>query len=177
MNSTGRMLCSAALLFALLLLSGMAWAQEGEGGATGTAVAASTCLSGMKWTAGDSGSMEMHPGRSCIDCHAKGEGPRFLVAGTVYQALKETDDCYGVEGVVVQLTDAKGQVIKMTTNKAGNFNLGARGASISFPFTAKVIFKKLERTMASKQSKGDCTSCHTAKGANGAPGRIIIPSG
>ena len=39
----------------------------------------------MKWTVGDRESPEMHPGRSCIDCHAKGEGPRFLVAGTVYQ--------------------------------------------------------------------------------------------
>ena len=29
--------------------------------------------------------------------------------------------------------------------------------------------------MATPQSTGNCASCHTAKGANGAPGRIVAP--
>jgi len=102
------------------------------------------------------------------------QGGAFLVAGTVYQQLKESGDCYGVEGVTVQLTDAKGQVIKLTTNKAGTFSLRARGATLAMPFKAKVILKDEEHAMMSGQSTGNCASCHTAKGANGAPGRIII---
>jgi hypothetical protein len=56
---------------------------------------------------------------------------------TVYQKFDEPNDCCGVEGAVVQLTDAKGQVIKLTTNKAGNFFLRERGNSIAFPYRRK----------------------------------------
>jgi mono/diheme cytochrome c family protein len=31
--------------------------------------------------------------------------------------------------------------------------------------------------MSTPQSTGNCAACHTAKGVNGAPGRIIIPGG
>ena len=151
-----------------------AWAEEGEN-AGGTKVGTSTCLSGLKWTAGDEGSQEMYPGRSCIDCHAKGEGPKFVVAGTVYSKLSEPSDCYGVEGVVVQLTDAKGKVIHLTTNRAGNFSVRARGNAVGFPFAAKVLFKGRESRMVTPQSTGNCAVCHTQKGQNGAPGRIIAP--
>jgi mono/diheme cytochrome c family protein len=145
---------------------------------TGSSTAGTTgaCLSGVQWTRGDSESPEMHPGRSCIDCHSKGEGPRFLAAGTVFQALTEPDDCYGVKGVVVQITDAKGQVLAVTTNASGNFFFGGRGMSITFPIAAKLISGGTTREMGSEQSTGNCGTCHTAKGANGAPGRIIAPT-
>jgi hypothetical protein len=137
--------------------------------------AAVACLTGMKWTNGDEGSPDMHPGRSCIDCHASGEGPRFIVAGTVFRELNEPSDTYGVRGVVVQLTDAKDKVIRLTTNAAGNFMLRARGNPIALPFTAKVLFKGREAEMATPQSTGNCAACHTARGENGAPGRIVAP--
>ena len=137
--------------------------------------AAAVCLTGMKWTDGDEGSPDMHPGRSCIDCHALGEGPRFIIAGTVFRQLNEPNDTYGVKGVVVQLTDAKGKVIRLTTNTSGNFMLRARGNPIAFPFTAKVLFQGREAEMATPQSTGNCAACHTAKGEHGAPGRIVAP--
>ena len=166
----------AATLFALSwVLPGPAALAEESEGTTGTKVPQSTCLSGMQWKAGDEGSPEMHPGWNCISCHAQGEGPRFIVAGTVYQQLDEPNDCYGVEGVVVQLTDAKGKVIRLTTNLAGNFAARARSGSIAFPITAKVLYKGNESVMASPQSTGNCAQCHTAKGRNGAPGRIVAP--
>jgi len=164
----------AAACFLWLAALVPAWAEEGEG-TGGVKVPASTCLSGMKWTGGNEGSAEMHPGASCIDCHAKGEGPKFIVAGTVYQDVAERNDCYGVQGVVVQITDAKGKVIRMTTNRAGNFTLRTRGNAITFPYTAKVLFQGREAEMATPQSTGNCASCHTAKGENGAPGRVIAP--
>jgi hypothetical protein len=163
---------------AILLLSGggLVCAESGEGAATGTTAANTACLSGMKWTGGDSESPEMHPGSDCIACHASGEGPRFLVAGTVYQKLDEPIDCYGAEGAVVRLTDGKGKLTTLTTNKAGNFMLRFRGNTFAMPFTAKVMFKGNERVMATPQSTGNCAGCHTARGAAGAPGRILLPS-
>jgi hypothetical protein len=127
------------------------------------------------WTRGDEESPEMHPGLSCIDCHARGEGPKFIIAGTVFQSISEADDVYGVPGAVVQITDAKGKVRKLTTNASGNFFLKAWGNSVSMPFTAKVIYKGNENAMATPQSSGNCAACHTAQGLNGAPGRIIVP--
>jgi hypothetical protein len=167
----------AAIAGVFLLLSATVavMAQENEGAAPGTAVPKTTCLSGLKWTNGNSGSPEMHPGSSCIDCHANGGGPRFIVAGTVYQKFDESNDCYGVEGVVVQLTDAAGKVVRLTTNLAGNFYASARSYPMTMPIKVKIIYKDKERAMATPQSTGNCLTCHTAKGVGGAPGRIIIP--
>jgi hypothetical protein len=151
-------------------------AEEGESEATGTVVPASTCLSGMKWTGGNEGSAQMHPGGNCIVCHSSGEGPRFVVAGTVYRQMNEKTDCYGVQGAVVTLTDATGAVVRLTTNKAGNFMSRGRGKEhLTMPYTAKVVFHGVERAMGTPQSTGNCAACHTAQGANGAPGRIIVP--
>jgi hypothetical protein len=80
------------------------------------------------------------------------------------------------EGAVVRLTDAKGKLTTLTTNKAGNFMLRFRGNTFAMPFTAKVMFKGNERVMATPQSTGNCAGCHTARGAAGAPGRILLPS-
>jgi hypothetical protein len=164
----------AAAAAVCLAAAGTAWAEEGEDSGP-TKVPTSACISGLKWTAGNEGSAEMHPGMSCIDCHAKAGGPKFIVAGTVYRQLNEPGNCYGVEGAVVQLTDAKGKVLKLKTNRAGNFALAARGNTIAFPFTAKVLFEGREKPMGTPQSSGNCLTCHTVQGVNGAPGRIIAP--
>jgi hypothetical protein len=168
----------AATAAALLLFSASLplIAEEGESAATGTSVPRSTCLSGMKWTGGDEGSAEMHPGGNCIACHSSGEGPRFTVAGTAYRQVNEKTDCYGVQGAVVTLTDAAGAVVRLTTNKAGNFMSRGRGKEhLTMPFTAKVVFQGAERAMGTPQSTGNCAGCHTVQGLNGAPGRIIVP--
>jgi hypothetical protein len=172
-----RAAATSAMAFLLLFLGvTFAAAEEGETDGSGTAVPAATCLSGMKWTGGDEGSPEMHPGGNCIVCHGSGEGPRFAVAGTVYRQMNERTDCYGVQGAVVTLTDASGAVVRLTTNKAGNFFSRGRGKEhLTMPFTAKVVFQGAERAMETPQSAGNCAGCHTAQGANGAPGRIRIP--
>jgi hypothetical protein len=158
-----------ALLVVLVLATGAVFASA-------QANTTAACLSGVQWTRGDAESPEMHPGKSCIDCHSKGEGPRFLAAGTVFQALNEPDDCYGVKGVLVQITDSKGQVLAATTNASGNFFFGGRGMTIAFPIKVKLVSGTKTRVMASEQSSGNCALCHTAKGASGAPGRVIAPT-
>lgn len=128
-----------------------------------------------KWTGGERESPLMHPGMSCISCHAKGEGPRFQAAGTAYSRLDAKDDYYGVKGARVELTDSKGVTVKLVTNEAGNFFSGRRDPRLAFPVSVKVFGPTGENQMGSPAPLGDCASCHTAKGANGAPGRIIAP--
>ena len=166
----------AATLLALSAPSGT-WSEEGEkeGEGTGTKVPSSTCLSGMQWTGGEEGSPEMHPGKNCISCHSQGEGPRYLVAGTVFRRINEADDCYGVPGVTVILTDAKGKIIRLATNRAGNFTLRERGNAISFPIHAALQLEGKERKMLGPKRIANCAACHTSSGANGAPGRIMAP--
>jgi hypothetical protein len=46
---------------------------------------------------------------------------------------------------------------------------------IATPFTAEVIYQGQSVSMTTPQTSGDCNSCHTESGANGAPGRIVVP--
>lgn len=176
-NAHGRLLVALAACLVLIGASALAIsAQEGRS-LNPAFVEKADSPSGLKWIAGDRGSPFMHPGMSCIGCHqgAGGEAPSYLSAGTVYTKLDEADDILGVEGAVVQVTDAKGQVFKMTTNKSGNFFLRSRGASLSLPITAMVSFNGKERKMFGAKPTANCMLCHTAKGVGGAPGRIVIP--
>ena len=51
--------------------------------------------------AGRSGEQPHAPGRDCIGCHtATQHGPRFTVAGTLYNAGHEVDECLGYDSDV-----------------------------------------------------------------------------
>jgi hypothetical protein len=136
------------------------------------------CTSNQQWTHGDSGSPNMHPGRACITCHdTRDDAPSFRIAGTVYPTVHEPDDCNGASstgGAKVVVTDANGTIVTLTPNAAGNFYDPSR-ASLVLPYHAKVVRNGLERSMSDAQTIGDCNSCHTVDGANGAPGRIVLP--
>lgn len=131
------------------------------------------CSSGVTWNGGDSESPLMHPGMTCIGCHrARGEGPRFSVAGTVYETAHEPNDCYGDPTTIVEVTDANGQLVRIRPNSAGNFYFGD---AIAFPIQARVVQGDAVRVMNGAVSDGDCNGCHTQSGANQAPGRIVAP--
>lgn len=140
-----------------------------------TAVSTSVCASGQQWQAGTDGSSEMKPGNSCIQCHAsEGEGPTFIVAGTVYAGQHESDDCGGVSGVVIDILDKDGKVtLSTTSNGAGNFYL--KQGTLPKPYTARVTYKGASRLMDTPQYSGDCAACHTKTGTSDAPGRVAIP--
>lgn len=137
------------------------------------------CSSGTTWSWGNEGSSRMNPGKACIACHSTGEGPRFVAAGTLYPTIREPDLCNGANGqstfsgVQVELIDANGTVFPMSVNSAGNFSL--QYATVVKPYTARVVYQGKTRTMATPQQSGDCNSCHTEKGLNGAPGRVTLP--
>lgn len=136
-------------------------------------VATSVCPSGVKWIGGKSESPEMNPGQACISCHTTERGPALVIAGTVFSTLSQADDCNGLAGVKVQITDANQKVTTLTSNAAGNFYLETKTGTIATPYTAKIITSSGgERPMVSPQSSGDCNTCHTEKGSGGAPGRI-----
>ena len=131
------------------------------------------CVSGLKWEGGVSHTDEMYPGRDCNSCHrSEGEGPIFDVAGTVYADWMAATDCAGTESVEILLTDATGFQVTVESNRAGNFHY--RG-DLEFPIMAAVRQNGETREMTTPILTGDCNSCHTAQGANAAPGRIVIP--
>jgi len=154
----------------VLLVAGCVESDDDEGGGT---VADARCATGLRWAGGDAESPLMHPGRDCIGCHAdRGEGPHYTVAGTVSAAFDEPDDCLGVPGVSVAVTDANGQAVELTTNSSGNF---FTRASLVMPVQIRLAFEGRERVMSSLPPVGACASCHTETGVNAAPGRIVVP--
>jgi len=134
-----------------------------------------TCTSGTYWTQGEDSNMR--PGEACIACHSRGEGPRFAIAGTAYPTGHEYDDCNGsaAQGAVVSVTDSAGTTHTFTVNSAGNFSGNPSGTWPVFPIRAQISFDGKTRMMAGAVSSGDCNTCHTLQGANGAPGRVALP--
>jgi hypothetical protein len=136
---------------------------------------APTCTSGAYWTSGDGSTMR--PGEACIACHSRGEGPAFAIAGTAYPTGHEYNDCDGTaaQGAIVTVTDSTNVSRSFTVNSAGNFSGAASGGWPVFPITAKISFGGKTRAMSGAVTTGDCNTCHTLNGANGAPGRIALP--
>jgi len=134
------------------------------------------CTSNRYWMNGNNGSSSMHPGAACITCHSRQEdAPKWTIAGTVYPTLHEPIDCNGINGMgntQVVITGADGRMITLAVNAVGNFSTTT---PVVTPYRAKVVRAGLERIMPVPQTTGNCNSCHTEQGANGAPGRIMAP--
>jgi hypothetical protein len=139
---------------------------------------APTCTTGITWTRGNRGSDLMNPGLACISCHATmTQAPVLTIAGTVYPSAHEPDLCNGATpatyaGAAVVIVGANQQTITLTPNAAGNF---LYQGTVAVPFRVKLTYMGRERIMTNSQTSGDCNSCHTQNGANGAPGRILLP--
>jgi hypothetical protein len=131
------------------------------------------CTSGKTWRDGNDGSSSMHPGGACLTCHTMQGGPAYKIAGTVYPTAHEPNDCDGVAGALtVVVTGADGSTTNLTVNSVGNFY---SRSGIAAPFHVRVTDGTKERVMTDAVTAGDCNSCHTEQGANGAPGRIMAP--
>lgn len=144
--------------------------------ATPPASADGVCSTAQWWTRGDRESQLMHPGRDCIECHAeRHEGPRYTVAGTVFQNVDDEDDCRGIPAVVIDILDSGGNVaFSMTSNSVGNFHSSERLSAIG-RYTARVTYDGRSAEMTTPQTDGACNHCHTAVGIEDAPGRILVP--
>jgi hypothetical protein len=139
----------------------------------------SICHSEEIWTYQDKDSPLMNPGRSCVQCHAdendEFHAPFYKVGGTVMQDLHDADDCRGAAQQIVIVTDGLGNEHQMRTNTAGNFWLDA-DVELVPPFSARIIDTEgRQRVKQVPVDSGDCASCHTAEGDQGAPGRLTPP--
>lgn len=123
----------------------------------------------------------MQPGRPCIACHiAEEKEPIIEIGGTVYPTGHEPDLCVSptAEGAIVEITDAKSKVFRLRVNRMGNFSMYEdedEPQRIARPYKARVLYQGRVRVMKTPQTSGDCNACHTQKGTDGAPGRIVLP--
>ena len=136
---------------------------------------------------GTSEGSDMAPGQPCNDCHAYtnagGDGieaPIFGFAGTVYRTAHEPDDCAGgtldaagADRAQVEVVSATGQRLVAPVTDGGNFMF--EDTAIAFPITARVRYRGRSRWMVEPQMTGECNSCHSADGQEGASGRIRLP--
>jgi hypothetical protein len=135
------------------------------------------CTSGQYWDEEDEGSKSMYPGRACLHCHQQSrEGPTHSLAGTLYPSGHEPNDCNGssgsITGAQIVVTDASSRSYTLIPNRVGNF---FSETNLVMPLRVKVTYRGRQRVMAGAITEGDCNSCHTQFGANGAPGRILLP--
>lgn len=186
MQDVDRPMPPQGLLDASAVATLEAWIADGmpAGSCEGPAPVGTVCTSNQTWSGGDEGSPDMFPGRACIACHTEEnaeegeeEAPRFLFAGTVYPTVHEPNDCAGTNGgggAVVVVTDANGAQHSANVRASGNFFAELEGA-LAFPIFAEVRFDGGVIKMVDAVDSADCNSCHTELGAEGAPGRILLP--
>ena len=143
------------------------------------------CVSGHYWAFGDRGNNHMHPGRDCVGCHTRtGLGPRFSVAGTLFNASHEVDDCLGFDSdptvhqaAEVELTDATGARFVVIANRVGNFYTTH---PLQFPLQHVRVTSPTGGVseMFSPVPHGDCNACHsrfgTVSSLGDSPGRIVV---
>jgi mono/diheme cytochrome c family protein len=134
-----------------------------------------TCAANVQLPANENLGASMGPGQACIACHANsGEAPTFGIAGTVFDAPHMQDDCPGSGAATVTVTGAGGKTASKVTNSAGNFFF-APSEVPGKPYYVTVTRGGKVNAMVASPSSGDCNTCHTAAGANNAPGRILAP--
>ncbi len=138
------------------------------------------CTSGT--FTGNTENQYMNPGLACVGCHSREnarKGEEELpegIGGTVYPSAHEPDHCDGAQGAAtVVITDATGHVFRLPVNVNGNFFLYEGRSGLRKPYRARVETAAGMREMVTPQESGDCNACHTQAGADGAPGRIVLP--
>jgi hypothetical protein len=134
------------------------------------AVCSTTAVPGQK-------SPFMEPGGDCIGCHSSGEGPGFVLAGTVMSDMHDDTNCQGVADVTIRITGADGRAFELVSNQSGNFFAEGLSASLVFPYKAEVSRNGVTVPMLTTRSASEtsCNACHTAAGLMAAPGRIVAP--
>ena len=140
------------------------------------------CTNGMFNT--QFANVNMFPGEACVSCHVDNGGPALAFAGTVYPTAHEPNDCKGaiISGAQVLVTDSTQKTYTANVQGNGNFFMYALprigGIKLVPPYTVRVTYQGRERDMTglvTAPTDGDCNSCHTETGTNGAPGRILLP--
>jgi hypothetical protein len=133
-----------------------------EAGATDASAASDahpvrSCPDAFSW---GRGGIDMLPGTDCNGCHRAGGAASeraFSAAGTVFRAAGCLD---GLAGVTVQLRDATGVELSLTTSPEGNF---ASDAALVFPLRARLSYQGRVVEMRGELSSASCGACHSAQ--------------
>ena len=144
-------------------------------GGTTESVSRDVCVSGTRWVGASTPDPEMSPGSDCLACHAENDGPPLVAAGTVYGVLDNTsqieNDCFGLEGVEVELEGADGALLTTTTNRAGNFYFDGYPSDLVKPYVARLRYTTPDGQVISPQMivtspyYGGCARCHDNRAA------------
>jgi hypothetical protein len=117
-------------------------------------------------------------GQNCLACHGGyGPGPQWAFAGTVFAT---PNDDIPVQGAIVTMTDAAGQVFFRQTNCAGNFYIDAEVAEPVFPVHVEVECPipggdtTRRAVMGTRMNRdGGCAMCHDKGPATAdSPGQV-----
>ncbi|MFT5583056.1 MAG: hypothetical protein ACI9VR_000633 [Cognaticolwellia sp.] len=114
----------------------------------------------------------MLPGSNCLACHTQGLMPEhdepdkwFGIGGTIF-----TDGTgeQGLEGAIIRVTDANGDVTELTSESSGNFYSRAKPVP---PLRAEVEVDGVVRQMGTQVDTAACSSCHQCGGSAG--GKLV----
>jgi hypothetical protein len=145
-------------------------------GGTTESVSRDLCVSGTRWIGDSTSDPEMSPGKDCLGCHAENDGPPLVAAGTVYAVSDNTsqieNDCFGLEGVEVELEGADGRLFQTTTNRAGNFYFDGYPSDLMKPYVAR-LSRTLDdgriirpQMILAEPFYGGCARCHDNRAAD-----------
>jgi len=116
-------------------------------------------------------------GEDCLSCHRKGAKAsdwRFTVGGTIYRTHDDGASA-GLAGVRVVLIDARGRVVRLVSNRAGNF---FTYEELAFPVAVELRREASERAAGVRPGpcgSGSCNECHALSPRGGARGRLYAP--
>lgn len=116
----------------------------------------------------------MRAGQNCLRCHASNGEARnkpFSFGGTIFPAA-DSGLCDGVEGVTVRVTDSKGKVVTVTSNRVGNF---WSAEPLTPPLSMEAERGGRVTKMPVTAPTGGCALCHSWPDAVSASGRIRAP--
>jgi hypothetical protein len=128
------------------------------------------------------------PGQRCLACHGADYTPGdqvFVLAGTVF---RRADDQDGLPDAEVEVTDDRGDVFSVRSNRTGNFMVsvgdeGRRGEgwiglarAPTFPLQVVVRYAGVEQTMRNViHREGSCAACHDRGGKGAASnGKVFV---
>lgn len=99
------------------------------------------------------GSGKHHAGDDCLGCHDT-QSKRWTIAGTLYSAATGGN---AVAGATIEVVDATGKVVKLTTYSNGNFYTTT---PVTKPLTVRATKCPNDRPMVGKVNDGSCNGCH-----------------
>lgn len=130
------------------------------------------------------------PGQRCLACHGADHTPGgevFVLAGTVY---RRAGDAEGLAGAEVEVTDDRGDLFTVESNRVGNFMVSVgevdedrRGEgwiglsrAPEFPLQVKVRYAGTEQSMRNViHREGSCAACHDRAGKGAASnGKVFV---